>query len=1013
MKKGEKLFTNSPPFYLLTLFESYLMIRQYALLRMKKLFPILLVAFLIGCVSPKKEPVFISSPTAKPEQTSPSIQSIVQGQGKAVVLIVTYDDSGNALKLGSGFFVKSDGVFITNFHVIEGASSAIVKLIDGRVFDDISLIDFNSEWDIAVLKAKGSGFPTVRLGNSDSVQTGQRIFVIGNPEGLQNTVSDGLISSVRKLETGEYVFQMSAPISGGSSGGPVYNMEGEVIGISTSMLETGQNLNFAIPIKYVHPLVEKITQKDLATVKKEFDKKTIDEYLKKQKTSKELEPEETISEEASSYYKKAIEKATGPEAPAPGAPAPAPEKPAEGFIPLLGTANQEAIELFKKAIKADPYYHAAHYVLGLSYLQTNQLELAEKELITANSIKPLFSDGHSDLGEVYYKLGKLSNAISEYKRALELEPDKPYTNLVLGKAFREKKEYETAINHFKRANELIESGYPQAQFEMAMTYSEMKQFVKALDTLRQIDNTYFFYEGLDRGLAIYESIYEVNKKNPIYLQNYAYIYFLKYDYVKAIEFFQDAFKLDESKFRCNYELGKSYYDTVQYTKAIEYLEKAVKQEPGNYNAFMSLGEIYSFGLHNDKFEPNYDKAIESYKKAIQLKPSDPVAYKEIASTYYYKNDLRAAKEYVLSAISLNKQYAEAFNLLGNINKKEKNYEDALKNYEKALELHQSAFVYRDIGNVYEEQEMYDEALKYYQEANKSFKFGKYGICDRDIAGIYLKQKKYPEAISIYKKRVEKFPSIADTHFDLAYAYSESEQTEKAIEEYQRVLELEPQSYGAHYNLGLAYLILGRKEDAERVFFHLKKYLELTKDIKGKEENRKFALSQITAKEFPQKLQRLKMKGGDVGAIATLLLLRLDYNKGNNQFIEGSKETKYEDGRNIVSPDIFVAESTFESLHNDIKKIRTSNAVLQEVIDKFEKAVNLRIEGIKTSSQAFYILKKDYKGEYEKGIAKIKVADSYFLDFLKSLQQVMKKYKDHFSETEIELLSGDISYYSPK
>lgn len=97
------------------------MIRQYGLLRMRKLFPILLVTFLLGCVAPKKEPVFISPPTVKPEQTSPSIQSTVQEQGKAVVLILTYDDFGNLLKFGSGFFVKSDGVLITNYHVIEDA----------------------------------------------------------------------------------------------------------------------------------------------------------------------------------------------------------------------------------------------------------------------------------------------------------------------------------------------------------------------------------------------------------------------------------------------------------------------------------------------------------------------------------------------------------------------------------------------------------------------------------------------------------------------------------------------------------------------------------------------------------------------------------------------------------------------------------------------------------------------------------------------------------------------------
>ncbi|MBI5663610.1 MAG: trypsin-like peptidase domain-containing protein [Nitrospirae bacterium] len=358
---------------------------------------LLIVLFLlIRCTPVTQKPTLTIAPPTKVEQKAPSIESIVHEQGNAVVLIVTYDESGNPLSLGSGFFVKSDGVFITNYHVIEGAYSGAIKLTDGRVLGDIEIIDFNSEWDIAILKVEGSSFPTVKLGNSDIVKSGQKIVVIGNPEGLQNTVSDGLVSSIRKIESeGDYFIQISAPISEGSSGGPVYNMNGEVIGIATMMLKSGQNLNFAIPIKFALPLAEKSAQKDLATFTKEVTQKELDEYLKYQKNSTELKPEDTIFEYALNYYKQAEEKAGG-------------------YLSVFGTNNQEAIELLKKAINKDPNYHASYYVLGLSYQLQNEFELAQKELLIANSLKPLYSDGHVTLGEVYHKLGKFDEAISEY-----------------------------------------------------------------------------------------------------------------------------------------------------------------------------------------------------------------------------------------------------------------------------------------------------------------------------------------------------------------------------------------------------------------------------------------------------------------------------------------------------------------------------------------------------------------------------------------------------------------------
>ena len=138
---------------------------------------------------------------------------------------------------------------MTNYHVIKGASSAIVKLPDGAFYDVDGVVAFDKARDLAVIKAHGQNFRVVTLGNSDRVQVGEEIVAIGSPLSLESTVSSGIVSGIRTIEEeGGKFLQITAPISPGSSGGPLFNMAGEVVGITTLYLEGGENLNFAIPV---------------------------------------------------------------------------------------------------------------------------------------------------------------------------------------------------------------------------------------------------------------------------------------------------------------------------------------------------------------------------------------------------------------------------------------------------------------------------------------------------------------------------------------------------------------------------------------------------------------------------------------------------------------------------------------------------------------------------------------------------------------------------------------------
>jgi S1-C subfamily serine protease len=176
----------------------------------------------------------------------PSVEDIVKYASPAVVTIVVYDKTGDEFAFGSGFFIGS-GKILTNAHVVEGAYSAKVHSLS-KTYKEVTIIKRDDDLDLVVLEVNSVGEPIISLANDSDLRVGQRILAIGNPEGLERTVSDGLISAVRN-SGGMQEIQISAPISEGSSGGPLLNMQGSVIGVNYAGIDEGQNLNFAVGIK--------------------------------------------------------------------------------------------------------------------------------------------------------------------------------------------------------------------------------------------------------------------------------------------------------------------------------------------------------------------------------------------------------------------------------------------------------------------------------------------------------------------------------------------------------------------------------------------------------------------------------------------------------------------------------------------------------------------------------------------------------------------------------------------
>jgi len=213
-------------------------------------------------------------------QTAPQIA------GKAfesTVLLVMEDANGQPISLGSGFLVR-EGEIASNLHVIQGASRGYAKLVSQKDKYDIQgITGIDTNRDLVLLKISPVGTLggntqkqvdvtklsdseleklantpplSLSLGNSDTVQVGETVYAVGNPQGLEGTFSQGIVSSIRQIGS-DKLLQITAPISPGSSGGPVLNSKGEVIGVSVATFRGGQNLNFAIPSNYLKDLIGK------------------------------------------------------------------------------------------------------------------------------------------------------------------------------------------------------------------------------------------------------------------------------------------------------------------------------------------------------------------------------------------------------------------------------------------------------------------------------------------------------------------------------------------------------------------------------------------------------------------------------------------------------------------------------------------------------------------------------------------------------------------------------------
>jgi tetratricopeptide (TPR) repeat protein len=379
---------------------------------------------------------------AFPARAQDALPELVRRIKPSVVSIITYDNKGQRLMRGSGFFTGPDRV-ITNRHVIEKAYKAEVHLTNGNSYNVSGVLAIDGAGDIALLQVDvpaslASPLSVVRT----TPQEGERVVVIGNPLGLEGSVSDGIVSAVRDIPSFGRIIQITAPISPGSSGSPVVNMQGQVIGVATLQLTEGQSLNFAIPSDRVAQLQAQPNAglRSLAGLSEDTNKS--------QRATAER------------FYTQGL-----------------------GF--LSRDDCETALTYFKKATDADPKYAEAWAQSGFCHEKLgrhNEALKASRQVIT---LRPDSAESYFNMGLAYFYSNQFRESVDAYRQALRLDPDNADTYYAMGLAYGKLGRTDDEIQSYRRAVR-IRIDYANAYERLGLVYGRAGRFTDVVWALNKL-----------------------------------------------------------------------------------------------------------------------------------------------------------------------------------------------------------------------------------------------------------------------------------------------------------------------------------------------------------------------------------------------------------------------------------------------------------------------------------------------------------------------------------------------
>lgn len=668
----------------------------------------------------------------------------------ATVYLEMRDGNGEVIGIGSGFFVEHN-LIATNFHVIEGATQGTAKLVGKyRQYTIEGITAADKQNDLAILKVTAFGIKPLPLGESDNVKIGTTVYVAGNPKGLEGTFSDGLIS--RLGEGNEKRLQMTAPISPGSSGGPVLNNRGEVIGVSFAghCALDAQNLNFAIPSNYLKRLVE---------------------------ASETVQPLWQVGQSVSAetYFNR-------------------------GRIKHEQADYEGAIADYDEAIRLKPDFVIAYAVRGVAYQHMEQYLAAIADYDEAIRLDSGYTMVYSNRGLAKDRLGQHRAAITDYNESIRLAPDLTEAYVNRGLAKRNLGQMSSANDDFQIALRLAEQDDDE---KLKTQIEEMCQHFKT-QTIPD-DALAYHNRGLvkcERGRytdAIFDFDVAIQLK-PDYVDAYFNRGTAKSDigqYSAAISDFDTVIQLRPGDYHAYYNRGEVKSTQEQYFAAISDYDMAIQIKPDYAIAYLARGVVKArLNQHTE--------AIFDFDMAIQLKPDFALAYYNRGAAYVYLDRISESNNDFQTALRLAEE-ADDKKLKAEIEERCQYLEgravrnEALAYYKQGCTMselgeHAAAIVNFDMAIQLEP----DYAEAYYGRGNAKGNLDQYiaAIADFDMA-IQLKF----DCAEIYHNR-----GLMKNKIDLYVA---------AISDFDMAIQLDPDEPSAYLQRGVAKFFLNRGLEARQ------------------------------------------------------------------------------------------------------------------------------------------------------------------------------------------------------
>ena len=379
--------------------------------------------------------IFVVSPAVSQE----NLPALIKRVEPSIVVIVTYDQEGNMIGQGSGFFIDKEGDVITNSHVLEETSQASIRTTDGKEYPVKKVLAEDKEGDLIRVSSDISKEAVRPLPVTTKLpEVGERVIVIGTPLGFDKTVSDGIVSAVREIPGFGKIVQLTAPISPGSSGSPVLNMKGEVVGIATFFVVAGQNLNFAIPGERIARLT--------------------------------MGKEETLSGREEARAKDRL--------------ASAEKLYATGLHYVWAEDYGKALPYFAETIKRNPEHAEAYFQAGYCLARTGQYREAIGPYQQAIRINPKDADFHNNLCVAYGMVGRYDDAIESCKQSIRLKSDLAEYHNNLGWSYQRLGRYQEAIQSCKEAIR-VKPDFALAHYNLGNSYAALKKYEEAIDSYKE------------------------------------------------------------------------------------------------------------------------------------------------------------------------------------------------------------------------------------------------------------------------------------------------------------------------------------------------------------------------------------------------------------------------------------------------------------------------------------------------------------------------------------------------